>query len=217
MPHYQLKWDRINRENHKSLPKSYTKPFFIYALDNYNMDTKVHYLQNIKDTINKYRTRLTESIKLSTRQCAEQKRGNETKKCALLAQHPSEFHEEIHLTESFRRANKIYCCVQNKFVLFKCSFPYNNISVLAELSRQSKFSIFGFKIGLIVENRWSLYFANVGYIKKWSTDSTPVPQWQILVWVSLKSCDSFFGIQAHLVQLTAVVCALLCQDHGCWI
>ena len=81
------------------------------------MDIKVHYLQNLKDTINKTRTQLTESINLSTRQCTEQKRGNETKKRALLAQRPSEFHEEIQLAESFRRANRIYCFVQNKSVL----------------------------------------------------------------------------------------------------
>ena len=59
------------------------------------MDIKVHYLQNIKDTINKTRTQLTESINLSTRQSTDQKGGNETKKRALLVQLPSKKKEKI--------------------------------------------------------------------------------------------------------------------------
>ena len=71
--------------------------------------------------------------------------------------------------------------------MFRCSFPYNSIWVLAALARESKFWIFTFKTGLIVRNRFSLCLVKRGHDnKKCSVDSIPVPQWQSSLGVSLK-------------------------------
>ena len=62
-------------------------------MNNDNMDMEVHQLKNIKDTMNKTRTRLTESDRT--------KWASETKKRILLAQLPSMIHEVLDLTLSW--------------------------------------------------------------------------------------------------------------------